>query len=365
MSINARRRYNAFKLLEKARQNQDLPTNIFYKTELTKAGFILSRSMNKKSILQFLQEQTNNGMQLPIDTIKALENETQNEYALQVVYNISKNKQIIQYDLLKKLIEDFDPHRDQLILIGIFENVAKNNQTLSFELLQKLEIALNRQTIEDEVFPIFIYLAQKGEKLSENIIKKIMNKISSEHDIMLKQELLTALGSLIETHHVDIKQYQKQIEEILIKEINSDNIHLQKVCIHILRVLSRFVKINFNLFNVIITIGTSLNCDRTIKDEIYSLFTLMEENNSELTRKCKAKIQLANLNYQSNNDLLNQLRTYVNQGNDLLEQNYNQLKSIIDQDFELKEKALEILHLSKSKNRITNDLIESLVLLYE
>ena len=365
MSINARRRYNSFKLLEIARQNQDLSSDIFYKTELTKAGFVLPRSTNKKAIFQFMKEQTNNGMQLPIDTIKALENETKSEDALQILYNISKNKQIIQYDLLNKLIEDFDPHRDQLILIDIFENVAKNNQTLSHELLRKLEIALNRQTIEDKILPIFVYLAQKGDKLSQNIIQKILNKISSEKDLMLKQELLSALGSLIETHYTDISQYQSQIQEILIKELNSDKIHLQKICINIVRILSRFVKINSNLFNAVLAIATDLNCDSTIKDEIYSLFISMEKNNSELINKYKGQIELANLNYQSNSDLLNQLRTHVNHGNDLLEQNYNQLKTIIDQDIELQETALEILDSSKSKNRITDDLIESLVLLYE
>ncbi|CAF1267992.1 unnamed protein product, partial [Didymodactylos carnosus] len=365
MSINARRRYNSFKLLEKARQNQDLPESIFYKIELAKAGFVLSRSTNKKTIIKFMQDQTNNGMQLPIDTINALENETDNDDALQVLYNISKNKQIIQYDLLNKLIEHFNPNSDQFILIGVFENVAKNNQTLSAELLNKLEMALNRKQIEDNVLSIFVYLAQKGEKLCNNIVQKILNKILLENDIMLKQELLTALGSLIETHHTDIKRYQQQTEKILVNGINSDNINLQKICIHILRILARFVKINSSLVDAVITIGTDLSCDRTIKEEIYSLFIFMEQNNSELTSKYKAKIQLANLDYRSNSELLNKLKAYANNEDGLLEQNYNQLKNIIDQDFQLQEKTLEILHLLKSKHKMTDDLIESIVLLYE
>ncbi|CAF3599800.1 unnamed protein product, partial [Rotaria sp. Silwood2] len=91
----------------------------------------------------------------------------------------------------------------------------------------------------------------------------------------------------------------------------------------------------------------------------------MEQNNSELTSKYKAKIQLANLDYRSNSELLNKLKAYANHEDGLLEQNYNQLKNIIDQDFQLQEKALEILHLLKSKNKMTDDLIESIVLLYE
>lgn len=208
-------------------------------------------------------------------------------------------------------------------------------------------------------------MAQKGENLSNNIIQKILNKISLEKDIMLKQELLSALGSLIETHHTDIKRYQRQTEKILVNEINSDNINLQKLCIHVLRILTRFVKVNSSLFDAVITIGTGLSCDKTIKDEIYSLFIFMEQNHGELTRKYKTKIELANLDYRSNVELLNKLNTYANHEDGLLEQNYNQLKNIIDQDFELQEKALDILHLSKSKNKMNDNLIESIVLLYE
>ncbi|CAF1433891.1 unnamed protein product [Adineta steineri] len=365
MSINSRRRFNSFKLLEKARQNQDLPDNIFYKLELVKAGFTLSKSTNKKSIIKFIQDQTNDGMQLPIDTINALRYEIPNEDALQVLYNISKNKQIIQYDLLNKLIENFNPKRDQYILIGIFENVVKNNQTLSSELLKKLEMALNRETIEDKVLPIFVYMAQKGEKLSQNIINKILNRIATEEDIMLKQELLSALGSLIQTYKTDIKLYKNTIEEILINEINSDYTNLQKICIGVLKILVKFVQINSSLLNKIVTIGTSLSCDKTIKDEIYSLFTLIKQKNSESMKPDKAKIEMANLDYKSNNELLKKLYVYADEEVGLLEQNYTQLKNVIDEDFELQEVALDILHLSKSKNKITNDLIESIVLLYE
>ncbi|CAF3745317.1 unnamed protein product [Rotaria sp. Silwood1] len=365
MSINARRRYNSFKLLEKTRKNQDLPDNIFYKLELTKAGLTLSRSTNKKSIIKFMQDQTSNGMQLPIDTVNALESEIKNEDTLQVLYNISKNKQIIQYDLLNKLIDTFNPNSNQFILIGVFENVAKNNQTLSAELLNKLEMALSREEIEDNILSIFVYLAQKGEKLSENIIQKILDRILIEKDIMLKQEFLSTLGSLIQTHKTDIKLYKKRIEEILMNEINSDNNNLQKISINVLRILVKFVQVDSNLLNEVIAIGTSLHCDKTIKDEIYSLFIFMEENNGEQLKKYKAKMELANLNYKTDRELLNKLNAFASREDGLLEQNYNQLKNIIDQDFELQEKALEILHLSKSKNKMTDDLIESIVLLHE
>ncbi|CAF1182731.1 unnamed protein product, partial [Didymodactylos carnosus] len=57
--------------------------------------------------------------------------------------------------------------------------------------------------------------------------------------------------------------------------------------------------------------------------------------NSEVIRIYKAKIELANLDYRSNRELLNKLNVYTSHEDDLLEPNYNQLKYVIDQDFEL------------------------------
>ncbi|CAF4416357.1 unnamed protein product, partial [Didymodactylos carnosus] len=117
---------------------------------------------------------------------------------------------------------------------------------------------------------------------------------------MLKQEFLSTLGSLIQTHKTDIKLYKDKIEEILINGVNSDNMNLQKICISVLRILVKFVQVNSSLLDQVIKIGTDLYCDKTIKDEIYSLFKLMEQDNSELMRIYKAKIELANLDYRSN-----------------------------------------------------------------
>ena len=365
MSINSRQRYNSFKLLEKARQNQDLPDSIFYKLELAKAGFALSKPTKKKSIIKFMQDQTNNGRQLPIDTINALEKYIDSEDVLHILYNISKHKQIIQYDLLNKLIKKFDPNSDQFTLIGIFENVAKNNQALSADLLKKLEVALEIEKIGDGALSIFVYLAQKGETLHQHIIEKILDKILSEENIMLKQEFLSTLASLIETHQNDIELYKEKIKKVLMDGINSDNTNLQKICITAVRILVKYADVSPSLLNKVIAVGTKLYCDKTIKDEVYSLFKFMEEENKDFNGIDKAKIELANLDYRSNSELLSKLNTYANHKDGLLEQNYNQLKNIIDQDFELQAKALEILSLSQSKNRMTDDLIESIVLLYE
>ena len=50
-----------------------------------------------------------------------------------------------------------------------------------------------------------------------------------------------------------------------------------------------------------------------------------------------------------------------------LEQNYNQMKNIIDKEpcSEIQARALDILYRSKAKSNMTNELMESVTLLYE
>ena len=141
MSINSRLRFYSFKLLQKVSQNQELTDDIFCKFEMAKAGFALDHlakqgnSSDKQMIIEFIQSQTDKGMQLPIDTKLALEKELSNRGVLQIFANVSKNRQIIQQNLLNAFISMFNPKKDNgktdnLLLISIFENAAKNNQTL-------------------------------------------------------------------------------------------------------------------------------------------------------------------------------------------------------------------------------------------
>ena len=72
------------------------------------------------------------------------------------------------------------------------------------------------------------------------------------------------------------------------------------------------------------------------------------------------------MNYNSNKDLLKQLNAFVDLEDGFLEQNYNQLKRIIDnEDSKLQEEALNILHKSKAKYKMTDELLESVAILFE
>ena len=372
-SINSRLRYNAFKLLEKVRQNQDLDDDVFQKFELTKAAFALNKSdsSSKSAIIDYIQIQTNQGMQLPIDAKLALEKDINVRGVLKILYNVSKNKQIIPIDLLTVLIDKFrrGSNDDDIILIGIFENAGKNNQTLPKVLLDKLEKTLNdKQDLEDKLLPVFIYLAQKGETLSRLVIDKLLDRLSSESDLVLKQELLSTLGSLIDANRTDIAFYKEKIDRILIREIHSDNSNIQKLCIKVIRILATVTNhLNDQILCQLIQVGTDCNCEATIRKEIYLLFNSTKENNGYLlgSRLHREQIRMANLENHSNLDLLDQLSLSVDLNNDFLVQNYNQLKNIIEKDAPLQARALDILHRSKGKGKITDELVESLVVLHE
>ena len=93
LSINSRRRLRSFKILEKARVNQDLEHDVFFKLEIQKAGYGLSsRKLDKRDklfILNFIYNQTERGFHLPIDTMNALANEINTDQSvLKILENV-------------------------------------------------------------------------------------------------------------------------------------------------------------------------------------------------------------------------------------------------------------------------------------
>jgi len=380
MSINSRLRFYSFKLLQKVSQNQELADDIFCKFEMAKAGFLLdhhAKQVNvtdRQMIIEFIQTQTDKGMQLPIDTKLALEKELSNRGVLKIFANISKNRQIIQQNLLNAFISMFDPKKDDvktdnILLISIFENAVKNNQTLPRHLLGKLEEALHCKDLEQKVFPVFIYLAQKGEKLSEHVNNKLLDQLLIEENLVLKQELLSSLGSLIDANQDDIQSYQKKINVILIKNINCNNFNVQKLCIMVIGKLATVTKqIDDELLHKLIQVGTNINSDRTIRFEICSLFDCIEDSCKSFNhiKFYKQQIKLANLNFNSDEELLAHLNDFVNTEDGFFEQNYKQLKEIIDKgDSKVQQKALNILYRSKNKSKMKDELLESVAILYE
>ena len=218
VSTNTRRRLRSFKLLEKASLVQDLPDDVFYKLEMVKAGFGLERVQKKelkKCLLNFITVQTEErGLHLPLDTMIALQkeikiNENLNK-VLEIFNNVSRNKQMLDYDVVNRLLEIFDPFNfANKLIIGIFENMSRNNQSLSTDLVFKLEQALKNKGVVHHVLPIFVLLGQKGTVLTENVIKAIVDFAENDTNLMVKQDLLSSIGPIVQANGGKINNFLK------------------------------------------------------------------------------------------------------------------------------------------------------------
>ena len=376
-STDSRLRFRSFKLLSQVSENQDIPDKVFHPLELVKASYALQRchqheSKEKQMILEYIQKLVDKGVHLPIDTMQALESKVYNLSGLEILVTVSKNKQIIDQHLLSFLAELFDPTSDDIktntMLVTILKNAAKNNQKLPPHLIAKLEKALQHVDLEHIVLPVFTYLAQKGEKLLLSVIEKLLDKLLKEDDPVMKQELLSSLGSLIQANKRHIDKYQSKIQAILAKEITSRNHNIQRLCVSSVAKFVRATgKVDDVLLDKLVLVGTSPDSSKTIKREIQDLFedVLQDSCNPSINAK-KQKICLANLSWNSQENYLQQLRSFVDIDGGFLAQNYNQLKDILDSDSEqLQEETLNLLHDCRSHEGVTDDFLDSVAVLYQ
>ncbi|CAG0914726.1 unnamed protein product [Notodromas monacha] len=448
LSSNSHLRVYAFKLLEQASKNQDLDDGIFTKLELVRAGYALEKMSHhgqqqqhkpsssssskslaparpdgeKRKIVEFLQYATERGMQLPVDTNIALGKDIDDVDVLKVFANASRNKQIIPQELLDALIAMFDPetqmkdHTINVVLINIFKNAAKNNQMLPKHLLDKLEKALMLprpgsemrmdnddndneslsssllSKLEQSALLVFNYLAQKGEKLSLVVNNKLLDKLASEKDPVLIQELLSSLPALMNANKADLcKLYLPKINGILAREIRSDNANVQSLCVSAVSALvaviqgvgdsssrmmnvkqqqQRVVMIDETLLEALVETCTdsSSRCSPSVALGIRALFDSIDDSHNPCIaqRQYREKMQLATLKSDSPRNLLAQLRCYVNLSTGFLAQNYKQLKHVIDNaGEELQEAALTLLLGCKCKSALTDELLDSVAILCE
>ncbi|CAG0894755.1 unnamed protein product, partial [Cyprideis torosa] len=374
-SSSGRQRFYSFKLLEQASQNQQLPDEVFYKTELVRAGYALefSKGCDRNAIIQCIQELVDKGVPLPVDTREALQKDINQEGVLRLFATASRNKQIIDEHLLDAFVTLFNPAHDgeiNQLLIAIFENAAKNNQKLPDKLLVKLETALCKHNAE-RVLPVFIFLAQKGKALSSDVNKKLLDKLSSVGDPVLKQELLSSLGSLIEANPQGIiGLHLPQVNSILIREIRSENHNIQKLCIHaISKLVSISQQVDDQLLEELVQVGIDLNADKNVRHEMKALFDLVIKDsfNPLIAQKgFRGRIDMANLTFKSPEDLLARLRCYVKLEGGFVLQNYKEIKGILDNgSMKLQGEALQLLLDCSCKSGITDELLETVSIMYE
>lgn len=376
---NSRLRFYTFKLLEQISQNQELPNDVFYQSELVRAGYALectTSADDRQKIVTCIQELVDKGVFIPTDTVKALQRDIADENVLRVFATASKNKQILDQQLMTAFEDMLDPANPakrtiNTVLLRTFENTLKNNQSLSKKLLTKLETALHMPDLEPLAIRSFIFLAQRGELLRQAVIQKLLDRLDCEQDPVLLQEFLSSLGSLVGANAEQMHElHQSQVNSILIKYISSDNCNVQKLCIH---AAGRFFTISKHvddrLLEELVSIATSTQSNEKAKHGIMVLFdSIIKDDFNPLmeSKGYRAQLKLANLNFTSPKDLLSQLWCHVELVGGLLVQNYNQVKIVLDSgSVKLQKEAMNLLHECRHKSGMTDELLDSVGVLHD
>ncbi|CAF1218579.1 unnamed protein product [Didymodactylos carnosus] len=169
------------------------------------------------------------GQRLTPDGFKALskiiDNQSiLNEEILPVLVTISNSKRVIPDYLIEKLVVRFNPKRVHSQLIKILEN----------ELLLKLEQALENKLISDQVLLIFVFQGQKREKLSRNIIIKIVDKFLTIENQLIMQQYLSVISSVIQKKDIFEYEYSTRIRDRLSSTSSVLVSHVQKALIYAL-----------------------------------------------------------------------------------------------------------------------------------
>lgn len=332
------------------------------------------------SMIEFILDQTETyARRLPIDTIHALQSQIGDIRVLEILLNAAKNKQILNYDLMNKLIAEFDPQSSSDVnrmLVNIFANVCKNNQSLSAKLLAKLQQTIENDKDEEivrQALAIFVQRGQRGEKLTHEVIEQILSRIilAGKNDLITKQEYMSALASIIQTNHQDaclnMSLSKSKLKDILLVEVASENVNIQKYAISACTVFTTLKcrppmndRVASELLTKLVEVATSLTCEVSARENIYSLLKKWRHLTDEtvVTDQMIDAVEMANLKFDNLKNeelqLLNELDNRVSRGTPLLQVNYNQLAEIIDQlgnNDDTQLKALDVLLKNQDNQR--------------
>ncbi|CAF2083077.1 unnamed protein product [Rotaria magnacalcarata] len=378
LSDNEQLREKSFQLLDTANDNQDISDEIFDILELERAALnINSRYWDSYYAIAYLLTKTKEGKKLTINGFIEINKQIDGlflpvEKILKVLHNVSINGQIIPNELVDKLVKKFDPAQKQYYLLKIFESLVKNNQNIPSELSLKLEKALEYKHMYDQVLFIFVLQGQKGENLSSNIISKILDKFSGLDNSLIMQQYLSVICSVIKK--VDCFEYDSknsssskthsQVFDIsFIDRVQSALIHALETGNRdvICKSISGFielaslgtVKLQIKSIEVLLSLVTKTICDKSMKEEINKIL-----DSSKLEQNQKCILELCNLKYDSNDQLLDILATFDKPK--LLEQNFDQINSTIENCPKLNSKALNILIECSNKKDIPDKLLNSI-----
>ena len=295
-----------------------------------------------------------------------------NVRVLEIFLCVSKNKQMLSYKLLDKLIAAYNPESTSdadRLLIEIFASVSRNNQSVPSDLLPKLAKSLkcSDKRISSHAVAIFVHEAQRGESLPDNVLAQLLDNIASETNSRTRQEYIGALPRILQVS--DVSGVETELKQILIAALDSNSVKMQTSAIKACQALvSRTLILTDQvLLNKLVNVGTQVKCEPSLKAGICSLFT---ETRNQLNEDMFRQVEMANLEFDSDKQLLDMLSERVKVGTRLLPINFNQLAAIIEStnESEFLHSALMTLEQNSANRRehgMTDELVESLELLYE
>lgn len=189
---------------------------------------------------------------------------------------------------------------------------------------------------------------QKGEELSSKVINKICNKFLTTDSQLVKQELSSAIGSIAGRANNFDKQL---IEKALIYGLTKENQNIVNNCVNGFKVFASQNNLDKKSINALAEKAISIDCADNIKLDIFSIL-----NSYKLGKNQANKLKLANLNYDSNDKLLNKI-SKLSEQSELLEQNFKQISFIINRAPDLQHEAINVLTKCLNKKDIPDELI--------
>ena len=353
---------------------QDISDQAFCQLELLKSGYEMQNiaKYRKDTLLDYIEEKLAEGIKLPLLTMKTLVKVLNQSQVLKIFALASKNEQMIPQRFLSEIIRKFYIDSDcsgkaDLLYFEIFRNLVKNNQDLPFNLIHILENELQDNDLDEMILPIFVCLAQKGQKISRPVTEKMLDKLITETNLSQKKELLSALLSIMKAHENNIRVYELKIRTILDHELDSSNQNIQRLCVQIFTMLAKcFPQIDNELLEKLVHLGTSSHTHKILRNEILMLLEALPENSNINVLIKRQKMELANLPCVSEEEYLEQLKGFVSLKDGILPQNYSQLKNILDNgSLPLQQEALNLMRDLSCKDEFPDTLVDSIAILLE
>lgn len=236
-------RRDCFDCLAISESTQDLPGSVFHVFEMEKVARVIALGGgDQDKAWSRLDKMVNSGERLTLNAFESLTSvAVLKDEAIKLIKNVVNNGQPIPSKSIEYLASAFSIEEPNLELLSVFFNIIKNNQDLPKSLCDVLESMADRPDLEAKILPIFIFMAQRGEKLSPEMTRRIVAVCSSDKKdtdsaaFDLKYGCVEALVTFVQKR--DSGEYILHAERIFIAGLADRQPRMRKVCLKGLNVL--------------------------------------------------------------------------------------------------------------------------------